>query len=347
VCKNQAKYADCSGGINLNELISIIVPVYNVEKYLARCIDSILGQTYDNLQIILVNDGSPDNSPVICEEYAKRDSRIEVINKQNGGLSDARNTGIELAQGEYIAFIDSDDYVHQRYIENMYDCIKRDNSDMCVCRYNKVEEGNENLDIILNEPESSNTYLQGLHSAEAIMKTMDTKDSEFHVVAWNKLYCIELFNYIKYPVGCLHEDEFIIHRLFASCNSISIIPDVLYFYLQRFDSITGNMFSVRRLDALDAFNDRIHFYLENKFYHLLKNTYLRYIRRYVLAYEKLPMDIEENRRRWKECTAKFREHQKTVYRHCGFKMILRFLLACISPKLYHKISGFLNPNENK
>ena len=326
----------------MSELISIIVPVYNVEKYIVRCIDSIIGQTYKNLQIILVNDGSPDGSPAICDEYARRDSRIEVIHKQNGGLSDARNAGIECAKGEYIAFVDSDDYVHQLYIENMYNCIKHDNSDMCVCDFHFVNEGEEAFDLTLKKPERSAFHLEGLYPAETAMKNIF---NSYLVVAWNKLYRRDIFDNIKFPVGRIHEDEFVLHRIFAACSSVSILPERLYYYLQRSESITNKPYSVRRLDALDAFDDRLHFYLENKRYSLLKLTCLHYIRWYIKMHNLLPRNIEENRVRWKECSAQFRAHCRTMFKYGGFIIGLRFLLAILTPGIYRAVSGKINSGE--
>ena len=324
------------------ELVSIIVPVYNVAKYLPRCIDSILRQTFKNLQVILVNDGSIDESTAICEEYALRDSRIEVINKKNGGLSDARNVGISRAKGVYIALIDSDDYVHERYIESMYNCIKRDNSDMCFCGFHYVNEGDEDWYAITRSPVCydihPSIHLAGCHPAGEIMKVIDTIELLYFVAAWNKLYRRELFDKIKYPIGRLHEDVFVLHRLLAACNSVSMISDCLYYYLQRPTSIMGKAYSARRLDVLDAYDDRIHFYIENKTCSLLRNTCLSYIRRYTKARWLLPMDAPENIRRWKECAAKFRAHAKTMFVHGGFIMGLRFLLAVISPRAYHVLS---------
>jgi glycosyltransferase involved in cell wall biosynthesis len=297
------------------------------------------------LQIIIVNDGSPDSSPAICEEYARRDSRIAVINKKNGGLSDARNAGIEQANGEYIALIDSDDYINKRYIENMYNCIKRDNSDMCICDFIFVNEGEEDLNRITSEPVYTHTIekLSGMsYSADILMGAVSNTP---YVVAWNKLYHRKLFDNIKYPVGRLHEDEFVLHRLFTACKFVSLLPEQLYFYLQRAESIVGRPYSARRLDILDAYEDRINFYIENKNYDLLKCTFLGYIRRYVEADAKLPVNVEENKVRWKECAAKFRAHRENMFKYGGFGMGMRFRLACASPKLYRAMSGGAGKNK--
>ena len=120
----------------MNKLVSIIIPVYNVEKYLAECIESVLKQTYQNIEILLIDDGSPDNSGKICDEYEEKDSRVRVIHKENGGVSSARNVGLEQANGEYITFIDSDDFVSESYIEELYIALENGNSDLAFCKYN-------------------------------------------------------------------------------------------------------------------------------------------------------------------------------------------------------------------
>ena len=116
----------------MEDLISVVVPIYNVENYIKKCVDSILSQTYKNLEIILVDDGSPDNCPQICDEYAQKDNRIKVIHKENGGLSDARNAGIDISKGKFITFIDSDDYIEKDYVEVLYNSIKENASDMAI-----------------------------------------------------------------------------------------------------------------------------------------------------------------------------------------------------------------------
>lgn len=175
------------------ELISVIIPIYNVEKYLKKCIDSIINQTYKNLEIILVDDGSPDNCGKICDEYAKKDQRIRVIHKKNGGLSDARNAGIDIAKGKYIAFVDSDDYVEKEYIEIMYKELKKNNVKIVQCGINKISDNEEIID--------NYGYLKDeLINSQRIMEEKYTKYPISNVVAWNKLYDIDLFKNIRYPV---------------------------------------------------------------------------------------------------------------------------------------------------
>lgn len=241
--------------------ISVIVPVYNVEKYLPRCLDSIINQSYTNLEIILIDDGSSDNCPEICDKYAEKDRRIIVIHKRNGGLSDARNTGIESATGEYLAFVDGDDYI----AVNMYEILEKriigDSADIAVCNFLYVndqgellQEKNHNLPI-LNEC---------LESRNAIKKLSGPK-SWYYVTACNKLYHRELFDELRFPKGKIHEDEFVIHHIIQKCGRISCVQDTLYYYVQRDKSITSERFSLRRMDIADALIDRYYFAKRHKY----------------------------------------------------------------------------------
>lgn len=232
-----------------NELISVIVPVYNIEDYIEKCIESLINQTYSNLEIILVNDGSTDESGDICERYAKQDVRIVVLHKQNGGLSDARNYAMDKAKGELIAFVDGDDWIHPQMYELMYVTMKLKNADIVTCSFEQHDEGfaekhyrQENLDIKL------------LTGGEALCDIETPL-----VVAWNKLYRREIIADIRYPKGKLHEDEYVIHRIFYKCARIAVIDRPLYFYTIREGSIVSLMTTQRIDNSLEAFRDRVDF----------------------------------------------------------------------------------------
>jgi len=165
----------------MSELITIIVPIYKVEEYLRRCVDSILKQTYKNLEVILVNDGSPDGCGAICDEYATLDGRIEVIHKTNGGLSDARNAGIEVAHGSYVSFVDSDDWIHQEYIGKLYDLLRETNSDISVCNFIKTSSDNIELEITTGE-------IFEFTNHEALEQLTDIKFYDQMVISCGKLY---------------------------------------------------------------------------------------------------------------------------------------------------------------
>ena len=211
------------------ELISVIVPIYNVEKYLKKCIDSIINQTYKNLEIILVDDGSPDNCGKICDEYAKNDKRIKVIHKKNGGLSDARNAGIDIAKGKYIGFVDSDDYIVSDMYEYLYNILIENSSDISICDYEYYYEKNNIIG------KSNNVKInETVDKKEALRRLMGNSIGNY---AWNKLYKRDLFNDVRYPVGKKMEDCGTTYKLFYLSNKITIGNERKYYYLQRDDSI--------------------------------------------------------------------------------------------------------------
>ena len=231
------------------DLISVIVPVYKVETYLDRCVQSIVNQTYPNLEIILVDDGSPDNCPAMCDTWAEKDSRIKVIHKENGGLSDARNAGMTIASGEWIAFVDSDDWIHTGFMENLLQAARKTESDIAACDV-QITSGDA------SSPAEKEHSLRICGPEEAIGDILEGKG--FRAVAWNKLYKRTLLLHERYPVGRHHEDEFFTYRILAKADRLVYLDMPMYYYFQRPGSIM-NSFSIKRLDALDAYLERIEF----------------------------------------------------------------------------------------
>lgn len=240
----------------MQPLISVIVPIYKVEKYIRKCIDSIINQTYKNLEIILVDDGSPDDCPEICDEYAEKDSRVKVIHKENGGLSDARNAGMSVATGNYVSFIDSDDYISEDFIENLLSIIIREKSDIVECKVLKVY--NYQDEYICEDNLQINTYTteQGL--------SLLMSEQEFHQHVWNKLYKSDIALKIPFEKGKLNEDEYWSYQVFGQAQKVTKINKTMYYYLQRSDSIMGNGYSLRHLDALEAKTQR-QIYIDKNF----------------------------------------------------------------------------------
>lgn len=226
------------------DLITIIVPIYNVEQYLPSCIESILQQTYVNLQILLVDDGSTDSCPDICDEYAQKDHRVEVIHKPNGGLSDARNVGIERAKGKYITFIDSDDVIAADMVNYLYMLAENNDADISVCQNTKVKE--DGVLTIKEKPLFQDYTIEG--NSECVHNFM----TSWHIdtVAWGKLYQKHLFKIVRYPIGLYHEDIFTTYKLIALCNKIAIGGSEKYGYRLRNNSITQLSFSPKHLDAI-------------------------------------------------------------------------------------------------
>ena len=261
-----------------NPLISVIVPIYKVEKYLSRCIDSIIGQTYTNLEIILVDDGSPDNCGKMCDKYSVQDKRIIVIHKANGGLSDARNAGIKIANGKYIAFIDSDDGVSTKYFEILYSLIKSYSADISLCSFVKTY----NIDRFSVENVNSKIFVYT--NIEALEEYFTVYYPQM-VVAWGKLYKAGLFQHVRFPLGKVHEDEYTTYRLLYLSNKIVFTTEKLYYYLQTENSITREESQFNhRMQYLDALKERIDFFAKVKQEDLKNKTVRRYFTTLVSTY---------------------------------------------------------------
>lgn len=233
--------------------VSVIVPVYNIEKYLSKCVESVLGQTYGNFELILVDDGSTDSSGNICDCFSEQDKRIIVIHKKNGGLSSARNAGLDIAKGEYVIFVDGDDYVDSKMIETLLKASMDYDVNLVMCNYVHVDEKGNQVGISelrIEKPE--------LLSSDEMLDRV-SKGWTFGVIAWNKIYRRELFNSIRYPVGKISEDEFISHRIMATTKKAVIIPTVLYYYTLREGSITKSGFTIKQTDSFYALLDRVDF----------------------------------------------------------------------------------------
>ncbi len=231
----------------MNKLVSIIVPIYKVEEYLKKCLDSIIGQTYKNIEIILVDDGSPDKCGNICEEYVKKDTRIKTFHKKNGGLSDARNYGLKKATGKYILFIDSDDWIEPKMIEILVNTLEKNNADISMCGFKLIQNGTAN---------NCNWFKQDtlLSKKDALKMLLENKIITNH--AWNKLYKKTLIEKFPFPKGKLYEDVRIMHNVFMNCNKVAITKEYLYNYLMRNDSIAKINKISNRFEYIDAFIKR-------------------------------------------------------------------------------------------
>lgn len=232
-------------------LISVIIPIYKVEKYLPDCLDSVLTQEYSNMEIILVDDGSPDGCPAICDHYAKNDQRIRVIHQKNAGLAAARNAGLDMARGSLVGFVDSDDMIDSAMYSNLYEALMTSGADLSVCNYRQVDEVGRPL-----PQEDGPIRDEVLEGTEAIIRTLEQEKNWYWVIACNKLYKSHLFNTVRFPQGKVHEDEFVIHKILVQCNKLACVSDDLYLYRQRDSGITGSSYSIKRLDGAEALFDR-------------------------------------------------------------------------------------------
>ncbi len=314
-------------------LVSVIVPIYMVQDYLEKCINSILIQTYENLEIILVDDGSKDECGRICDEFANKDKRIKVIHKENGGLSDARNFGIDAAKGQYIVFIDSDDYVHFQMIEYLIKPVMDGEADMSVCGFVSVDE-NEDIDI--EKIECKETII--IDNYEKKSKYYFEDDYLEFTVAWNKLYPSFYFDNIRYPKGKIHEDEFTSYQLLEKADKVAFVKCPLYYYVKRKSSIMGEDFSIKNLDRFEALDQRIRYYANmgnydwaEKVHSIYRMLFINDIRRSKKGKDYDFALFENSLKRFKYTTLQYVMRYPVSIRHK-----LGYLFMAIFPKIYLK-----------
>lgn len=232
-------------------LISVVVPVYKVEPYLRRCVDSILAQTFTDFELILVDDGSPDNCGAICDEYAQKDLRVHVIHQENGGLSAARNAGIDWmfanSDSRWLTFVDSDDWVHPQMLELLYRAALEHDVKVSICGYQETSE-----DIRWTNADTAQVRLWSVERYYVEHNINAT-------VAWGKLYHRECFADIRYPVGKIHEDEYVTYRILFAYEQVAVIESLMYAYFMNPEGITKSRWTPKRLDGIAAFEEQISF----------------------------------------------------------------------------------------
>ncbi|OWV00769.1 glycosyltransferase family 2 protein [Fibrobacter sp. UWR2] len=309
-------------------LISVIVPVYNVERYLKVCVDSIIGQTYLNLEIILVDDGSPDKCPKICDEYAEFDNRIVVIHQKNGGLSVARNAGIDIAKGEFLTFIDGDDFVAKNYIELLFNGLLKSDADISIASFCAFAEG--------NPLEKMYDFLPFVEMAkDECFKRYGSLKAELSmpfISACNKIYKKELFNTIRFPVGKLYEDAFITYKMIDNAKKIAFTPSKLYFYRINPQSILGQSFREKHLEMVEAFHDGLDYFCQKgegaiaEFFLpplLMREIYCWWGTKKILKDEKMAKKLLND----------YRSHCKKL-KQSNLLLLIAFKLISICPWLY-------------
>ena len=297
--------------------ISIIVPVYNVEKYISRCIESILCQTFTNFELILVDDGSPDNSVSICEKYMEKDARVSLIHKENGGLSSARNAGIDSAKGEYMLFVDGDDVIHPKTLEILYSNLKDSNAQISIgnfCRFHS----NRELDFQIKKEDIRSTYA----GMQILEKLYDRNDASRYVSACGKLIKRSLFENVCFPVGRLFEDEFTTYLLYYKAHIVSVTEKVLYYYFVNDEGITRNLTIQKYFDEYDAQWQRILFYKEKN----LKEIYHKALLFFLDSGQWTLIACREKREIFDEKRGKvFEKQYKDVLTYAQKEKILDFL----------------------
>lgn len=314
------------------ELITIIVPVYNAEKYLSKCLNSLKEQSYQNLEIIMINDGSTDSSVEICNEFCKSDNRFTLIEQKNKGLSMARNTGLDYMHGKYVFFLDSDDYIHKECIELLYENAIEFEADISMCNYVKFKNGQVIEKKIYNEP----IQLLKKEMILDISTTGVNNRSERIVLACNKLIKSEIFQNLRFP-NRIHEDEFMIHRYILQAKKIVWTDAVLYYYRQHDESITGkkNRKDLKHLAVLEAVRMRIKAFSGNEYEDVFLQVLCSYFENAIIQF--LLLACKENKKKliWRI----YPQYLCTLIRYSGRlsrRQFLHYLLFLISPQYYRK-----------
>lgn len=282
----------------MKPLISVIIPFYNVDKYIEKCILSVIKQTYKNLEIILVDDGSTDKSFFIVKKYADTDKRIKLLQKENSGLSDARNYGLENSNG-LITFIDSDDFVEYDYIEFLYELMVKYDSDISCCRELYIKN-NEEIDYINKNEEG--TY----NNIEDILKDLYSLNN-VGVSAWGKLYKRKIFDNLKFKKGIIYEDFDIIHLLFANADIVSYSTEKKYVYRMRKNSISNSTFSKKNMSIFDIIDNNKRYIKDNNI-DVLKEFYFYSIKNIINIYKLLAFSKYEKQTTVKECRKRIRNY---------------------------------------
>ena len=317
-------------------LISVIVPVYKVEKYLDRCVESIVDQTYKNLEIILVDDGSPDNCPAMCDAWAAKDNRVRVIHKENGGLSSARNAGLYLMSGMYVSFVDSDDYIDSNMIADLYSTINGYDSAFVFCG----AQWEQDSYCIIDLP-GSKSYC----SWQDFMLELSTNRGVCYCSVCNKLYSSSLWNNLQFPEGKIHEDEAVALGIAIKSSHIFAIDKACYHYVQHDDSIMHVDVGLNSLDIFDTLYNRMNYFLEHGEQDLADATALQFLvctkKLYVQSYLQNKESIHfEMRRRLKKYKKSYLCKETLDY--CkSVKEKLHLLLFCYAPLAYAMICKIL------
>lgn len=292
-------------GYTVKDKISVIVPIYNVEKYLDRCVKSLINQTYKNIEIILVDDGSPDKCPEMCDYYATEDYRIKVIHKENGGLSDARNVGIEKSTGSYISFVDSDDWVEEDFIEELYNNIKRENADISIIGYTLIWDSGKRITYSDN-----NDYF--VYNQEYAIKEL-LKQKKFQCMVCQKMYKRDIFSDIKFPLGKIYEDVAVSLPTFLKADKVVFSGDPKFYYFQRENSIVNEKFSKEKLYFLDCCKEIID-YSNNHNKIFDKEAHNFYLRALLMLLLQLYSDVRtRNSEICKQLEKEVRKNKKHIF----------------------------------
>ncbi len=308
-------------------LISVIIPVYNVEKYIRRCVKSVLNQTYKEIEIILVDDGSTDNSGKICDELEKEDLRIKTIHIKNSGAAKARNVGLDKAKGEYISFIDSDDWILPTFLERLlHECVEN-NADISKC---EVIDVKSEQDIIPNVEKKSDVY-----KPIDVLNKIYTERKFFNIAIMNKLYNKKIFDNLRFVEGIINEDEEILCKIILKANKIVVTNEILYCYFLSEKSVTRSSFRKQNLDIMKCFDSRIQQLQDKEYKEVLQQTYADYMKILGQLYYKVYTSEWEDRNKYlTEIKDKIKEIRKNNGENKYFSFIenVKLIMRLYCPK---------------
>jgi glycosyltransferase involved in cell wall biosynthesis len=325
-------------------LISIIVPIYKAEQYLEKCLQSIVNQTYTNLEIILVNDGSPDRCGEICEELGKSDPRIKIINKENGGAATARNAGLDAVTGKYIAFADSDDYMESNYLETLYHILEGKNAQVAICGFETVDEEGKKmaLDALHDRETAKDQGIEIWSGSEIILQELQGHWE--HVAPWGKLFKAELYHKIRYPKWPVHEDEPVFIEVFEQVQRVAVTADKLYYYVQHEGSLMNTAYSEKdRRTYLTMWRERLEYFHDGQPVH--RQLCIQVEQAYV-AWNVLYLSLHSERmtsEQQKELKRELRKNFRSLFKkpflfdlRYSCKMAVKSILTLINPNLLRK-----------
>lgn len=311
-------------------LLSIIVPVFNVEQYLSQCIESILSQHYDHFELLLIDDGSTDSSGDICESYAQQDKRIKVFHKKNEGLAATRNYGIEKARGEYLGFVDSDDWIYEDMFSNMMDVAIKQNASIVCCNFDLQFEN--------NVVERGSTGVEEYAADEAIVNLFYPQYYQFF--APNKIFLKEIFSDIRFPEGKHFEDIPTIYNAFLKCNSVFFVKKSGYVYRQRQESITNNSFNAKTIELVEAaeyvLNDSVEKYPSKR-----DELVVGYMRYYISFLDKAIVGKSHELKKFEDTICRIVKQNVSIIinnKKLSYPRKIQFLVCGLFPRLYEKLA---------
>lgn len=324
----------------MKQIVSVIVPIYNVKSYLTQSVDSIRNQSYQHIQIILVDDGSTDGSGNLCDCFEKEDHRIQVIHQKNGGLSHARNTGLRFAKGEFVAFVDSDDFLEKDYIKTLLLLCNKYETDISICEFRKIYNFEQTQNVITCDINiTTKVFCQ-----EDLFCSMYAQYHENYtsfIVAWNKLYKRSLWKEVTFPEGRIHEDEATIYKLFAQVKSAVYTNQPLYNYRQTPGSIMQENFHEKRFDWLTALKERIAFFEKICFNQGVYLSYKTYADGAITLYRQINKTIPNYKNRKQEMK-KIVKTTMTEIRQFGtlpFRTKTGYYIFLFAPQLFYILLG--------